>query len=95
MPIDTPFVKALVAELNRTAAGARIDKVFMPAPDEVLLALRAPSVKTRLLLSANSRMPRAYFTTESRENPPAPPMFSAEKSPKSVSRSMTASLSCW
>ena len=75
MPIDTPFVRALVAELNRTAAGARIDKVFMPAPDEVVLALRAPSVKTRLLLSANSRMPRAYFTAESRENPPTPPMF--------------------
>ena len=75
MPIDTPFVRALVAELNRTAVGARIDKVFMPAPDEVVFALRAPSVKTRLLLSANSRMPRAYFTAESRENPPTPPMF--------------------
>ena len=37
MPIDTPFVRALVAELNRTAVGARIDKVFMPAPDEMCI----------------------------------------------------------
>ena len=76
MPLDALCLSGLVHELSQAAAGAKIDKIYQPGRDEVLLALRSPTQgNVRLLLSANPTHPRPQLTRLSRENPDTPPMF--------------------
>ena len=75
MPLDALCLSGLVHELNTALSGAKIDKIYQPGRDEVVLALRAPGGNVRLLLSANPNHPRPQLTQISRENPDKPPMF--------------------
>ena len=76
MPLDALCLSGLVHELSQAAAGAKIDKIYQPGRDEVVLALRSPTQgNVRLLLSANPTHPRPQLTWLSRENPDTPPMF--------------------
>jgi predicted ribosome quality control (RQC) complex YloA/Tae2 family protein len=73
--LDAFFVTALVAELSERLTGARIDKVYMPERDEVVLALRTPKYGNVRLLLGVGNAPRVHLTASPRENPPTPPMF--------------------
>ena len=76
MPLDALCLSGLVRELDQTITGGKIDKIYQPGRDEILLALRTPSHGTvRLLLSANPSHPRPQLTRIARENPDTPPMF--------------------
>ena len=75
MPLDALCLSGLVHELNTTLVGGKIDKIYQPGRDEVILALRTLSGNRRLLLSANPNHPRPQLTELSRENPDVPPMF--------------------
>lgn len=75
MPLDALCLSGLVHELNGALSGARIDKIYQPGRDEVVLALRAPGGNVKLLLSANPNHPWPQLTQLPRENPDAPPMF--------------------
>ena len=75
MPLDALCLSGVVHELQNALSGAKIDKIYQPGRDEVVLALRAPAGNVKLLLSANPRHPRAHLTQISRENPDKPPMF--------------------
>ena len=67
---------ALVAnELNSTLLDAKIDKIFEPTRDEVLMTLRTRTQTFKLLLSARSGSARVCLTKESFENPLTPPGF--------------------
>lgn len=69
MPLDALCLSGLVHELNGALSGARIDKIYQPGRDEVVLALRAPGGNVKLLLSANPNHPRPQLTQLPRENP--------------------------
>ena len=75
MPLDALCLSGVVHELQNALSGAKIDKIYQPGRDEVVLALRAPAGNMKLLLSANPSHPRAHLTQISRENPDKPPMF--------------------
>ena len=76
MPLDALCLSGLVHELDQTVTGGKIDKIYQPGRDEILLAVRTPSHgNVRLLLSANPNHPRPQLTQISRENPDTPPMF--------------------
>ena len=75
MPLDALCLSGLVHELKTSLVGGKIDKIYQPGRDEVILALRTPSGNRRLLLSANPNHPRPQLTELSRENPDVPPMF--------------------
>lgn len=75
MPLDALCLSGLVSELNAALAGAKIDKIYQPGRDEVVLAVRTPGGGKKLLLSANPSHPRPQLTELSRENPDTPPMF--------------------
>ena len=75
MPLDALCLTALAAELREALVGGKIDKIYQPARDQVLLYIRGRGENLRLLLSASPGHPRAHFTTLSRENPGTPPMF--------------------
>ncbi len=68
-------MRALAAELNSRATGARIDRVFMPTKNSVVLALRRPGENLLLYVCTNSANAAAYFIDKNFENPPEPPVF--------------------
>jgi predicted ribosome quality control (RQC) complex YloA/Tae2 family protein len=75
MPLDAVCLSAVVRELEPVAVGARVDKIYQPARDEVILALRGREGTAKLLLTANPAHPRLQLTKAFRDNPATPPMF--------------------
>lgn len=70
--MDGITLSAVAADLSRNHIGARIEKIYQPERDELLLHLRGGE---RLLLSAHPSHTRAQFTKAPRKNPEHPPMF--------------------
>ena len=68
-------MRSLAAEINEKAAGARIDRVYMPTKNSVVLALRRPGENLLLYVSTNSANAAAYFIEKNFENPTEPPVF--------------------
>lgn len=75
MPFDGVVAKCVVHELQELLPGGRIEKIFQPEADEIILNVRAKGQNLKLLLSACASYPRIHVTEGSRENPAAPPMF--------------------
>ena len=76
MPLDALCLSGVIHELNTTLSGSRVDKLYQPGRDEVILVLRTQGAgNVRLLLSANPAHPRLHLTTLPLENPEKPPMF--------------------
>lgn len=75
MPLDAVCLRAVLAELDRKAAGGRIDKVYQPDRDEIVLSIRGTQGAMRLMVTAEPSAPRMHFIDANRENPAAPPMF--------------------
>ncbi|HWS42427.1 MAG TPA: NFACT RNA binding domain-containing protein [Pseudoflavonifractor sp.] len=75
MALDAICLSAVVEELRRTLVGGKIDKIYQPGRDEVILAARGAGKNVKLLLSANPSHPRLHLTEAVRENPAEPPMF--------------------
>ena len=75
MPMDAACLAAVVQECRPAVEEARIDKIFQPARDEIVLLLRGGQRNEKLLLTANPSHPRIQLTRVNRENPANPPMF--------------------
>ena len=76
MAYDAGMLSAVCGEINACLCGAaRVDKVLMPTPDEVVLQLHAAHKTRRLSLNVSGNAPRMTFTDESKDNPLRPPMF--------------------
>lgn len=75
MALDGFLIKALALELDETVKNARIDKIFMPRPLEVVLSLRTQSGVGRMMVSCSGVSPGVYMTSMRTENPSSPPMF--------------------
>ena len=75
MALDAAFLELTARELKQTLVDARIDKIFEPTRDEVVLHMRTRTENYRLLVSARSGSARVCLTQETFENPAAPPSF--------------------
>lgn len=75
MALDGAFLSLLRDEIERSVLDARIDKIYQPSKEEIILLLRGREGARRLLLSANASGARVHFTEEAVENPKSPPMF--------------------
>ena len=75
MPLDAITMTAVARELRAALMGGKVDKIYQPTRDEVVLHMRAGGGNVKLLLSANPAHPRAQLTDIPRENPETPPMF--------------------
>lgn len=62
-------------EIEERALGAKLDKVYQPSREELILVFRGKGFAGKLLLSAQASAPRIHFTEESPENPMVPPML--------------------
>ncbi|MDO5142860.1 MAG: NFACT RNA binding domain-containing protein, partial [Eubacteriales bacterium] len=75
MPLDAICLGAVAHELNTALAGCRVEKVYQPDRDEIVLQTRGTGGARRLLLSIAAGSPRVHFIDAARDNPAAPPMF--------------------
>lgn len=75
MPFDGIATKCMVDELTRLLAGGRVEKVFQPEADEVVMNIRAWNNNYKLVLSASANYPRIHLTEAAKENPAQPPVF--------------------
>lgn len=75
MPFDGSVVNSIVHELNNKLVNGKIDKVYQPEKDELLISVRSYKDSFKLLLSASSTYPRVHFTEENKSNPAVPPSF--------------------
>lgn len=75
MALDGAFLYALSHELKDAIDNARVDKIFQPSKEEIIIVLRFKGGSKKLLLSANADSPRIHFTDIALENPVSPPMF--------------------
>ncbi|HJA25589.1 MAG TPA: NFACT family protein [Candidatus Fournierella merdigallinarum] len=75
MALDAALLALVARELKDTLLDAKIDKIFEPTRDEVVLTLRTRADTFKLLLSARSGSARICLTRETFENPQTPPSF--------------------
>ncbi|MEG6567855.1 NFACT RNA binding domain-containing protein [Thermoanaerobacterium saccharolyticum] len=75
MALDGITLYGIVNELKSTLLDGKIDKIYQPEKDEIIIFVRNNGNNYKLLLSSNANFPRAYLTDENKENPITPPMF--------------------
>ena len=75
MSLDSFLITAQTRALDARLSGARIDKIFMPRPAEIVLSIRGEAGNERLMISAGGSNSGIYLTSLRPENPPAPPML--------------------
>ncbi len=75
MALDGAFLHHLKKEIEEAAVGARVDKIYQPNRDELVLSLRTREASGKLLLSARANSARINFTRLVPENPKEPPML--------------------
>ena len=75
MPLDAICLGAVTNKLNTVLTGCRIEKVYQPDRDEIVIQTRGQGGARRLLVSIAAGTPRVHFIETARENPAVPPMF--------------------
>ena len=74
MALDGAFLYAVKSE-TEFLKGSRVEKVYQPSRDEIIIGLRTRQGAYRLLISANANNSRVHITKISVDNPKTPPMF--------------------
>lgn len=75
MALDGAFLRHLTYDFNSSLLGAKVDKVYQPNRDEIVLLFRGKNQNLKLLISSRANSPRINFINTSIENPASPPMF--------------------
>ncbi|SCY85582.1 Rqc2 family fibronectin-binding protein [Alkaliphilus peptidifermentans] len=75
MALDGLVVASMTHELKEMLTGGRIEKVYQPENDELIILIRNNGKNLRLLLSGNSNYPRVHLTSLNKINPESPPNF--------------------
>ncbi len=75
MALDGVMLHLIKKELENGILGAKVDKVFQPSREMLILAMRGKNMNRKLLISASANSARIHFTEYSVENPAQPPML--------------------
>ena len=75
MALDGAFLRFIKTELEEKLIGLRVEKVFQPNRDEIVVAFRGVSGAYKVLMSARANSPRVNITQYPPENPQTPPML--------------------
>ncbi len=74
MAFDGIFMSHICRELQ-AAVGSRIEKIYQPSRDDIVLTVSGKGFSRRLLITVSGVGPRVHFTDQKFENPATPPMF--------------------
>ena len=75
MALDGAMLRHIKQELEDSLLNSKVDKIYQPSRDELVLSMRSPEGTKRLLLSARANSPRIHITGATPENPKTPPML--------------------
>ena len=75
MAFDAGMLACSLHELREESLGARVEKVYQPERDEIVIQIRSRSGGRRILINAGANNPRIGFSVEQKENPQNPPML--------------------
>jgi predicted ribosome quality control (RQC) complex YloA/Tae2 family protein len=75
MTLDGLTLYAINEELKNIIVGAKVEKVFQPLKDEIVISLRTKTKSVRLLISTNAGGCRMGLTEYPKKNPMKPPTF--------------------
>ena len=75
MALDGAFLYFLRKEIEEKALQTRVEKIYQPSKEEIVLLMRGREGAGQLLISVNANSPRIHFTEYAPENPQTPPMF--------------------
>lgn len=75
MAFDGMTLALIAKNIEEVALDSRVEKVFVPSREEIVLSLRTKTGGKKLLLSASPMSTRVQFTEAVFENPQTPPML--------------------
>ena len=75
MALDGAMLHLIKRGLEEGVLGAKVDKVFQPSREMLILAMRGKNMNRKLLISASANSARIHFTEYPVENPAQPPML--------------------
>lgn len=75
MALDGMFLHHVRKELEDTLLGFRVEKIYQPGKEEIVLSMRGQGGAHKLLMSAKASSPRVHLTDYAPENPQTPPML--------------------
>lgn len=75
MALDGLCLSVVCDSIREKAIEARVEKVFQPAKDTVVISLRSKTFSGKLLICAGATGARMHFTESTLDNPQTPPMF--------------------
>lgn len=75
MALDGTAIAGIKMEMESRIVGGRIDKIYQPENDEIIMSIRNGGKAFKLLATANASYPRIHFTEKSKENPMKAPLF--------------------
>ena len=75
MALDGAFLRYVVCEMREKLDGMRVEKIFQPNRDEIVVAFRGVGGAYKVLMSARANSPRVNITSYPPENPQTPPML--------------------
>ena len=75
MALDGLVISNIVYELSETLTGGRINKIYQPEPDALILGIKNNRTNYKLLISASASLPLIYLTDDTPANPAVAPNF--------------------
>lgn len=76
MSFDGITTKVMVNELNRLLTNSRVEKIYVPNKNEILLSFHSQDRNNyKLLISIDANNSRLHITTQTRDNPVTAPQF--------------------
>ena len=75
MALDGVLINSLTHELNQLLTNGRVDKIYQPDKNTIVLSIRKPQKTFKLLISNHPQTNRFHITKETRPNPNTPPLF--------------------
>ncbi len=64
MALDGLVISNIVYELSETLTGGRINKIYQPEPDALILGIKNNRTNYKLLISASASLPLIYLTDD-------------------------------
>lgn len=75
MAFDGIFTRAMANDLNKKLSMGKIEKVYQPEPEELVLHIHTNNGNRKLMITCSSNGARMHLIENTPENPPAPYKF--------------------
>lgn len=75
MAFDAGMTMLVANELRNAVIGSKVEKIYQPTKEDIILQIRCQSESRKLMFSANPSSARVCLTALEKENPKTPPMF--------------------